>query len=154
MRNFTHRLPKSGHFSSKLGHFFPIFEKGQERPPPSSYAPAPGTKRILPTIDFTFTRFQFEMWFMILKVGNMQLLQTIFIHHNCTRYYSLHKKLVFHYVCFSKSDPIRRKLRIWSHLLKKSLMENFIFMQWLKFLGVNMTSYFWNQFITFYKQQI
>ena len=28
---------------------------------------------------------------------------------------------------FSKSDQIRRFLRIWSHLLKKSLMENFIF---------------------------
>ena len=28
---------------------------------------------------------------------------------------------------FSKSDQIRRKLGIWSHLLKKSLMENFIF---------------------------
>ena len=27
---------------------------------------------------------------------------------------------------FSKCDQIRRKLRIWSHLLKKSLMENFI----------------------------
>ena len=31
---------------------------------------------------------------------------------------------------FSKCDQIRRKLRIWSHLLKKSLMENFIFVQW------------------------
>ena len=30
---------------------------------------------------------------------------------------------------FSKSDQILRKLRIWSHLLKKSLMENFIFVQ-------------------------
>ena len=34
---------------------------------------------------------------------------------------------------FSKCDHIRRKLRrklrIWSHLLKKSLMENFIFVQ-------------------------
>ena len=30
---------------------------------------------------------------------------------------------------FSKCDQIRRKLRIWSHLLKKSLNENFIFMQ-------------------------
>ena len=30
---------------------------------------------------------------------------------------------------FSKYDQIRRKLRIWSHLLKKSLMENFIFVQ-------------------------
>ena len=28
---------------------------------------------------------------------------------------------------FSKSDQIRRKLQIWSHVLKKSLMENFIF---------------------------
>ena len=28
---------------------------------------------------------------------------------------------------FSKCDQIRRFLRIWSHLLKKSLMENFIF---------------------------
>ena len=28
---------------------------------------------------------------------------------------------------FSKCDQIRRILRIWLHLLKKSLMENFIF---------------------------
>ena len=28
---------------------------------------------------------------------------------------------------FSKCDQIRRKLRIWSHLLKKPLMKNFIF---------------------------
>ena len=28
---------------------------------------------------------------------------------------------------FSKCDQIHRKLRIWSHLLKKSLMVNFIF---------------------------
>ena len=28
---------------------------------------------------------------------------------------------------FSKCDQIRRNLRIWSHFLKKSLMENFIF---------------------------
>ena len=28
---------------------------------------------------------------------------------------------------FSKYDQICRKLRIWSRLLKKSLMENFIF---------------------------
>ena len=28
---------------------------------------------------------------------------------------------------FSKCGQILRKLRIWSHLLKKSLMENFIF---------------------------
>ena len=28
---------------------------------------------------------------------------------------------------FSKCDKIRSLLRIWSHLLKKSLMKNFIF---------------------------
>ena len=28
---------------------------------------------------------------------------------------------------FSKYDQIRSVLRIWSHLLKKSFMENFIF---------------------------
>ena len=28
---------------------------------------------------------------------------------------------------FSKCNQIRKKLRIWSHLLKKSLMGNFIF---------------------------
>ena len=27
---------------------------------------------------------------------------------------------------FSKHDQIRKKLQIWSHLLKKSLMQNFI----------------------------
>ena len=42
---------------------------------------------------------------------------------------------------FSKCDQIRRKLRIWSHLLKKSLMENFIFMQceFPRFLKYNLS---------------
>ena len=30
---------------------------------------------------------------------------------------------------FSECDQIRSFLRIWSHLLKKSLMENLIFVQ-------------------------
>ena len=33
---------------------------------------------------------------------------------------------------FSKFDKIQSFLRIWSHLLKKSLMENFIF--WAEFV--------------------
>ena len=33
---------------------------------------------------------------------------------------------------FSKCDQIRRKLWIWSHLMKKSLMKNFIFCAVLK----------------------
>ena len=32
---------------------------------------------------------------------------------------------------FSKYDQIPSFLWIWSHLLKKSLMENFIFFQWM-----------------------
>ena len=41
---------------------------------------------------------------------------------------SLHKKMKFSITDFySKCDQIRRKLRICSHLLMKSLMENFIF---------------------------
>ena len=36
---------------------------------------------------------------------------------------------------FSKCYQIPRKLRIWSHLLKKSLMENFIFgAMWFKYI--------------------
>ena len=38
---------------------------------------------------------------------------------------------------FSKCDQSRRKLRIWSHLLKKSVMENFIFRAVLMLLWMN-----------------
>ena len=42
---------------------------------------------------------------------------------------------------FSKCDHIRRKLQIWSHLLKKSLMENFIFCAaWLSFKHQNIVA--------------
>ena len=42
--------------------------------------------------------------------------------------HTLHKKLKFSIkYFFIKCDQICRKLRIWSHLLKKFLMENFIF---------------------------
>ena len=42
---------------------------------------------------------------------------------------SLHERMKFFSIkdFFSKCDQIRRKLRIWSHLLRKSLIENFIF---------------------------
>ena len=44
------------------------------------------------------------------------------------RFYCAAQKLKFSIKdFFSKCDQIRRKLRIWSHLLKKSLMESFIF---------------------------
>ena len=45
---------------------------------------------------------------------------------------------------FSKCDQIRRKLRIWSHLLKKCLMENFIF------CAVVLTMYIFLNLYSFY----
>ena len=43
------------------------------------------------------------------------------------RNFTAQKMMFFMTDLFSKCDQIRRKLRLWSHLLKKSLMENFIF---------------------------
>ena len=46
--------------------------------------------------------------------------------------YALQKKMKFSSKnFFSKCDQFHRFLCIWSNLLKKSLMENFIFVQWL-----------------------
>ena len=44
---------------------------------------------------------------------------------------------------FSKCGQIRKKLRIWSNLLKKSLMENFIFCAVFYFVGD--FPYYWKQ---------
>ena len=44
--------------------------------------------------------------------------------------YTVHKMKIPIKDFFSKSDQIRSFLRIWSHLLKELLMENFIFVQW------------------------
>ena len=54
---------------------------------------------------------------------------------------------------FSKCGQIRRKLRIWSYLLKKSLMENFIFcaVHLPQFLEKKPLPYFKN--IMFYKPE-
>ena len=42
---------------------------------------------------------------------------------------------------FSKCDQIHRKLQIWSHLLKKSLMENFIFCGELRLFATEILRY-------------
>ena len=47
---------------------------------------------------------------------------------SCFFFYIIAQKMKFSTKdFFSKSDQIRTFLRIWSHLQKKSLMENFIF---------------------------
>ena len=48
---------------------------------------------------------------------------------------------------FSNSDQSRRFLRIWSHLLKKSLMENFIFCAMVFFLYLSFLSWPLNYWI-------
>ena len=58
------------------------------------------------------------------------------------KYYTAQKNEFLFKDFFIKCDQIRRILQIWSHLLKKSLIENFIFMQckiltvWAKDKGV------------------
>ena len=46
---------------------------------------------------------------------------------SCDTEQTLHKNEVFHKDFFSKCDQIRTILRIWSHVLKKSLMKHLIF---------------------------
>ena len=41
---------------------------------------------------------------------------------------------------FSKCDQIGRKLQIWSHLLKKSLMENVFFVQCYEYIKYHINS--------------
>ena len=51
----------------------------------------------------------------------------------------------------SKCDQIRRELRIWSHLLKKSLMENFIFCAvWFKAMWLSKA----NTFKKYFKEHV
>ena len=58
-----------------------------------------------------------------------KLLKPVFSALHRQGHQTLHKKMKFSIKDFlSKCDQIRRKLRIWSHLRKKSLMESFIFM--------------------------
>ena len=53
--------------------------------------------------------------------------QQIFSYRSFAKSLSLHKKMKFSIKeFFSKCDQIRRTLRIWSHLMKKSLMEFFV----------------------------
>ena len=56
------------------------------------------------------------------------------------------KKKFFIKDCFSKCDPIRKKQRIWSHLLKKSLMESFIFAEWVVMIAQKISFFVTNFF--------
>ena len=71
---------------------------------------------------------------------------TFTIHHSINNeylYYTAQKMKFSIKGFFSKCDQIHSSLRIWSHLLKKSLMENFIFVR-CYFMGNLEKCYFIN----------
>ena len=66
--------------------------------------------------------FKFSLWnFWLKKIWGFKKVSV-----PCATHTAQKIKFSIKDVC-SKCDQIRRLLRIWSHLLKKSLMENFIF---------------------------
>ena len=56
---------------------------------------------------------------------------------------------------FSKCDQIHKKLRIWSHLLKKFLIENFIFVQCANYSVENSYNkiFFWQNLLIILDQR-
>ena len=69
----------------------------------------------------------FDNHLRLLQVWLYRPLENILLTESGT-HRTLRKNEVFSIIdFFSKCDQIRRKLRIWSHQLKKFVMENFIF---------------------------
>ena len=65
---------------------------------------------------------------MALLMKHLSILRKCQIFTNYVNYDYTAQKMMFSIRdFFCKRNQIRRKLRIWSHLLKKSLMENIIF---------------------------
>ena len=65
---------------------------------------------------------------MALLMKHLSILRKCQIFNNYVNYDYTAQKMMFSIKdFFCKRNQIRRKLRIWSHLLKKSLMENIIF---------------------------
>ena len=172
MKNFTHRWTRSGHFFSKLGHFFFNFRKRTGET--SSPSPPLVTRLWIDLVNkvsnarqrppsrqkflLAFATFRGITFQHVYSSGSTNILVTLLkfcdsssSYYNETKYsknifrnscFCIVRKCMKSYVwtscyCtkmkfyfkdfFSKCDQIRRKPRIWSHLLKKSLMENFIF---------------------------
>ena len=63
----------------------------------------------------------------MVNVSTMFPLPNRIMNHSESQFYTAQKMKISIKDFFSKCDQIRRKLQIWSHLLKKSIMENFNF---------------------------
>ena len=84
---------------------------------------------LLPLISIIILFFLFVVSICVsIKINLSRPRSTISIIH-CTKNEVFHQGFFFH-----KCDQISSFLRIWSHLLKKSLMKNFIFCTVLKFM--------------------
>ena len=71
-------------------------------------------------LNFQYKTMTKKMYYNLLQKYKKSVFQILKI--------KLHKNMTFPIEDFFRTcDQIRRKLRIWSHWLKKSLMENFIF---------------------------
>ena len=66
----------------------------------------------------------------VTKILSISMFSIILKHWRCT------KNEAFHEVFFCICDQIRSFLLVWSHLLKKSLMENFICGVWWNFFVI------------------
>ena len=84
---------------------------------------------LAPTFNILFTQLRATSFLFFKSYVQHQFIKTLCSFYvaygpsNCTA-----QKMKFSIKdFFRKCNPIRRKLRIWSHLLKKSLMENLIF---------------------------
>ena len=69
-------------------------------------------------------------WQLLSSFSYWNLIQQICVYNANSITKNTAQKMKFSFKdFFSKCDQIRRKLLIWSHLLKKSLMEKFVFVQ-------------------------
>ena len=87
------------------------------------------SSKVIPhTFPYSSVQFSFSSWFILFTRSLILLLLLLWIslcfHQNTT---GLTPQKFSIKDFFSKWDQIRSKLRIWSHLLKNSLMENFVF---------------------------
>ena len=74
------------------------------------------------------TRWRFGMIFLVQSIGLLKyIIKIIVLHEKCKNQHCTKMKFCIKDF-FSECDQSRSVLRIWSHLLKKSLMKNFIFL--------------------------
>ena len=101
MRNLTHRWRQPGHFCPKLGHFFPIFEKGQGRPP---HSPPPLVTRLINSVLLKSIKLFFD-----------RALQFVTRNRKKSAIKAFHRKNYFPLFC---GFVYNLKSTVWKHLMR------------------------------------